>query len=216
MSDTRRSPAAPGTRRTSPGPGRPKDLAKREAILRAATALFLDLGYAATSMDAVAAAAGVSKLTVYSHFGDKEGLFNAAVRATCTAMVPDALFQPDGDAPLREQLGQIARAVHALASSPASLSAQRIMLDPATDDHIRQLFCQAGPQRMNSAFAAFLHLQVRNGQLVIADVELAAEQFFHLIHGQLLTRQMYGQPITAGDAEIDALVDLFLRAHTPR
>lgn len=41
---------------------------------------FLAHGYAATSMDRVAAAAGVSKATVYSHFKDKEGLFNALVR----------------------------------------------------------------------------------------------------------------------------------------
>ena len=50
----------------SSGPGRPKDLAKREAILEAAKCLFLRHGYAGSSMDAIAAHAGVSKLTVYS------------------------------------------------------------------------------------------------------------------------------------------------------
>lgn len=63
------------------GPGRPKDLAKRQAILDAAKILFLSHGYANTSMDAVASEAGVSKLTVYSHFNDKETLFSAAVVA---------------------------------------------------------------------------------------------------------------------------------------
>ena len=51
---------------TPSGPGRPKDLAKRRAILDAAKILFLSKGYANTSMDAVATEAGVSKLTVYS------------------------------------------------------------------------------------------------------------------------------------------------------
>lgn len=79
------------------GPGRPKDLAKREAILEAAKALFLSLGYANTSMDAVAAAAGVSKLTVYSHFTDKQTLFCSAVMATCQVQLPDLLFEyPEG------------------------------------------------------------------------------------------------------------------------
>lgn len=79
------------------GPGRPKDLAKREAILEAAKALFLSLGYANTSMDAVAAAAGVSKLTVYSHFTDKQTLFCSAVMATCQIQLPDLLFEyPEG------------------------------------------------------------------------------------------------------------------------
>lgn len=41
---------------------------------------FLTNGYAATSMDRVAATAGVSKATVYSHFQDKAGLFAALVQ----------------------------------------------------------------------------------------------------------------------------------------
>ena len=59
--------------------GRPKDMAKRQAILDAAKTLFLTKGYASTSMDAVASLAGVSKLTVYSHFTDKETLFSSGI-----------------------------------------------------------------------------------------------------------------------------------------
>ena len=54
----------PDTSLTPSGPGRPKDPAKRRAILDAAKELFVRNGYASTSMDAVAAEAGVSKLTV--------------------------------------------------------------------------------------------------------------------------------------------------------
>lgn len=220
MSASRRSPATPAPRRNSAGPGRPKDLAKREAVLRAATTLFMEQGYAGTSMDAVAAAAGVSKLTVYSHFGDKEGLFNAAVQATCAAMMPPALFQPDDGAPLREQLLQIAVALHGLVGSPASLATQRIMLDPATDNHIRQLFWQAGPQCMHTTFAAFLRRLADSDQLAIADVDTAARQFFHLVHGQLLTELMSGQAAapdsTPAPSPLAAAVDLFLRAHSPQ
>ena len=58
-----------------------KSREKTEAILKGAMEEFLAHGYAATSMDRVAKAAGVSKATVYSHFGDKEGLFNALIQA---------------------------------------------------------------------------------------------------------------------------------------
>lgn len=57
-----------------------KSTEKTEAILKGAMEEFLAHGYAATSMDRVAKAAGVSKATVYSHFGDKEGLFNALIQ----------------------------------------------------------------------------------------------------------------------------------------
>lgn len=53
---------------------------KTQAILDGAMQEFLANGYAGTSMDKVAAAAGVSKATVYSHFQDKEGLFTALMQ----------------------------------------------------------------------------------------------------------------------------------------
>lgn len=59
---------------------RPKSEAKSAAILKGAMKEFLAHGYAATSMDKVAKTAKVSKATVYSHFGDKENLFNTVIR----------------------------------------------------------------------------------------------------------------------------------------
>ena len=59
---------------------RTKSEAKTEAILKGAMKEFLHNGYAGTSMDKVAKSAGVSKATVYSHFGDKENLFNAVIQ----------------------------------------------------------------------------------------------------------------------------------------
>ncbi|WP_330970248.1 TetR/AcrR family transcriptional regulator, partial [Lysobacter sp. A3-1-A15] len=70
-------PDRPGQAKPA-GPGRPKDLAKRAAILDAAKSMFTQYGFGGASMDQIAAEAGVSKLTVYSHFGDKETLFAAA------------------------------------------------------------------------------------------------------------------------------------------
>jgi len=52
---------------------------KAEAILEGGMQEFLAHGYAATSMDRVAIAAGL-KATVYSHFQDKEGLFIALIQ----------------------------------------------------------------------------------------------------------------------------------------
>ena len=61
-------------------PERTKSEAKTTAILEGAMQEFLKNGYAATSMDKVAKSAGVSKATVYSHFGDKENLFNGVMQ----------------------------------------------------------------------------------------------------------------------------------------
>ncbi|MDX1976414.1 MAG: TetR/AcrR family transcriptional regulator, partial [Pseudanabaenaceae cyanobacterium bins.68] len=50
---------------------------KTAAILDGAMQIFLAEGYAGTTMDRIAAVAGVSKPTIYNHFQDKEHLFNS-------------------------------------------------------------------------------------------------------------------------------------------
>src|SRR5687768_17091811 len=66
--------------RSDPAP-QGRSASKRHAILAAAIDAFVSDGFAATSMDDVARAASVSKPTIYHHFGDKEGLFRAAIRS---------------------------------------------------------------------------------------------------------------------------------------
>lgn len=58
--------------------------AKAEQILEGALSQFLAYGYSGTSMDRIAQSAGVSKQTLYSHFGDKEGLFKALIEQVTT------------------------------------------------------------------------------------------------------------------------------------
>ena len=58
---------------------RSKSEEKRQQILSAASDLFLTRSFEGASMDQVAVAAGVSKQTVYSHFGSKEELFSAII-----------------------------------------------------------------------------------------------------------------------------------------
>jgi AcrR family transcriptional regulator len=59
---------------------RSKSAEKSATILKGAMQEFLKHGYAGTSMDQIAKVAGVSKATVYSHFGEKESLFNAVIQ----------------------------------------------------------------------------------------------------------------------------------------
>lgn len=216
------SPASRPKPATKPAsPGRPKDLGKRAAILEAAKRLFSNEGFNGASMDQIAAEAGVSKLTVYSHFGDKEALFSAAVRAKCEEMLPDDLFAQELKGPLRTQLGAIANAFFALISSDEAISTQRMMMALGqADDPLRKLFWEAGPQRTHDAFAAFLQWRVEAGELEIADVSRAAEQFFSLIKGEIHGPMICGlcaKP-QRGDVatHIEATVDMFLRAYAVR
>ena len=86
------------------GPGRPKDLAKRAAILDAAKRLFVLQGFDGVSMDQIAAETGVSKLTVYSHFGDKDNLFREVVRSRINDLLPETTYVFDPDTDIAETL----------------------------------------------------------------------------------------------------------------
>jgi TetR/AcrR family transcriptional repressor of mexJK operon len=203
------------------GPGRPKDLGKRAAILDAAKRLFAGEGFAGVSMDQIAAEAGVSKLTVYSHFGDKEALFAAAIRAKCEEMLPPDLFNQQLKGPLRQQLKAIASGFFALISSDEAISTHRMMLAPGNaDDPLRKLFWEAGPKRTHDEFRAFLQARVGTGELDIADPERATEQFFALLKGELHGRMLCGlcarPPRGEVAAHVDAAVDMFLRAYAAR
>ena len=72
--------------------GRPRDEQKHEAILHAAKSLFLEFGYDGSSMDKIAKHAGVTKITIYNHFRDKETLFTAAITKYCADALPQQSF----------------------------------------------------------------------------------------------------------------------------
>ncbi len=203
-----------------PGPGRPKDLGKRAAILEAAKRLFVSHGYLNVSMDQIAAEAGVSKLTVYSHFGDKETLFSEAIRSKCSEMLPADLFRMPLEGSLREQLLAIARAFFALVGSDEALAMHRMMLGAQTDQPLRQMFWQSGPQVVHDAFAEFLRARAASGELVVDDADRAAHQFFVLAKGHLHNSMLCGLLAEPTPAEVDehlqATVDFFLRAYAPR
>ena len=211
---------APEPPRPAPGPGRPKDLAKRAAILDAAVRMFTRHGFEGASMDQIATEAGVSKLTVYSHFGDKEALFGEAVRVVCASLMPDDLFVPDARAPLRAQLTGIARAFFAMITSDEALATHRMMMTPGGDERVRQMFWHAGPERTQRAFAAFLEARAERGELDLPDVGRAARQFFALLKGDLHTRMACGLCERPDDdrveAHLEATVDMFLRAYARR
>ncbi len=216
-------PATPAARprRQAAAPGRPKDLGKGNAILEAARKLFTAQGFDAASMDQIAAAAGVSKLTVYSHFGDKETLFAAVVKSYCEQQLPDALFDLRPELPLRERLLHVARAFFAMISAPEALAGHRILCSPRiAESPLPRMFWEAGPERVQAAFAELLQRRVAAGELEIDDIPRASAQFFTLLKGEPHARMVFGccAGMARREAErhVEATVDMFLRAYGRR
>ncbi len=203
------------------GPGRPKDPEKRAAILAAAKRLFVSLGFERVSMDQIAAEAGVSKLTVYSHFGDKESLFGEAVRAHCEQGMPTSLFDSEPGTPLRERLLVIGHAFFSMVMEPEAIAGHRILCSPqVTTSSLPAVFWEAGPQRVQAAFAALLQRRTASGELDIEDADLAASQFFTLLKGEPHMQAVFGYSCSRRSQDagghVVAAIDLFLRAYAKR
>lgn len=201
--------------------GRPKDLGKRQAILGAATALFLEHGFAGTSMDAIAAHAGVSKLTVYAHFADKDGLFQAIVRARCDADNRPERFDDYVDLPPRAALTEMGRNFLALLLSPDVLRLYAVITAEARRrPKVAELFFEAGPERLTALFVDYFERATAKGDFAIDDASVAADQFLSLLKGSLHFRATLGLRPRATRAQIAAQVqqsvDLFLRVYGRR
>jgi AcrR family transcriptional regulator len=206
-------------------PGRPKDMEKRAAILSAAQDLFPEHGFEHTSMDAVATRAGVSKLTVYSHFGDKASLFREAVRVRCQAMVPEALYTVHSGESLRQTLLRIADHHAKLMTSAETIGVWRAITSDCSNGAPRLglLLWEEGPVRSRELMQILLAAQVEAGALHIEDVQRAASQFLCLLKGDLHFRRLLGciedgcpQFREEIQANAEAAVDMFLRAYAPR
>ena len=101
----------------SRAPGSPQ----REAILKAATAIFLRYGFKKTSMDDVAQAAGVSRQGLYLYFDTKDLLFREALQYLVSHMISTARsVAEDGNLSLRDRLLGVFEAVHGSAFQSAS------------------------------------------------------------------------------------------------
>ena len=103
--------------KSSRAPGSPQ----REAILKAATAIFLRYGFKKTSMDDVAQAAGVSRQGLYLYFDTKDFLFREALQYLVSHMISTARsVAEDGNLSLRDRLLGVFEAVNGSAFQNAS------------------------------------------------------------------------------------------------
>jgi TetR/AcrR family transcriptional repressor of mexJK operon len=179
---------------------------KRQAIVDAATRLFLQQGYQGTSMDEIAAEAAVSKQTVYKQFTDKEQLFNDIVlgitdRAEPIVETIDRLFEEIVD--LDEGLGHLARTYTAAVVRPPVLRLRRLVISEADRfPDLAQAYFERAPGRALEAIAAGLQRLVDRGLLRIDDTATAAVQFAYLVLGPLIDKALFYPRSKVSDAEI--------------
>lgn len=187
---------------------------KRAAIVQAAIAEFRANGFEATSMDRVAATAGVSKRTVYNHFPSKDDLFAQILQElwACSSAVDAAVYRPA--LPLREQLTELLTQKMAMLRDPYFLDLARVAIAEAIHTPERARSMVAKLSEKEEGGAAFVRAAQADGKLKAGDPAFIA----NLLQGQLKTFAFWpqvalGQP-ALDDAQqatvVATAVDMFL------
>lgn len=205
---------APAPRRR----GRPRDPAKVRSVLKAAQREFGEHGFDGASVDAIARASGVSKVTIYSYFPCKDSLYEAAVLERVEQSVQATrIGELDPKAP-REALTRIGTMFLSLVRSPDVLASHRMVYGASTQNSAAcKAFFEGGPKRTLGLVTDYLRAANRAGSLKIKDEALAADQFLSMFLGRSHILALLGLA-EASPAEdrhlLKANVELFLRGYS--
>ncbi len=193
---------------------------KRDAIIEAATRVFLDCGYGAASMDGIAGAAGVSKQTIYSHFEGKDALFGAIIQEKCDQLL-GAISQPaSAGADPRTALTGIGRRFLNLVLPEEGMALFRaVVAESGRFPELAEAFYNTGPRLAVANLAAYLGDMHGNGTLMVDEPVRSARLFFAMLRGDLYMRRLLALDPEPAKEEIDRVVDeavsVFLGAHAP-
>jgi AcrR family transcriptional regulator len=189
---------------------------KQDQILQGAMRIFLEAGYAGTSMDRVAAEAGVSKQTIYSHFQDKQGLFKALIeRMTIDHFRHLFEVEPPHSAP-EVVLRKIADIYFTQVVGDDYLALLRLVIgESGRFPELAKLYTKTVVQRGRHLLCQYFD---HHPELGISDAEVTAHIFFSsLVSFVILQEGLYGQetmPI-AQDRLVNGLIAMVLGNQSP-
>lgn len=160
-----------------------------ETVLNAGQKLFLANGYAGTSMEAIAAEAGVGKMTVYRHFKDKETLFVAIVRRECDRITDSGKSLPASTLEEAErELREFARSLLKFIAASENVALLRMMYgETSRFAEMGRRFYWSGPAKGLETVERILSKLVPKDELW-----LRAQTFLHSIQGDTFQQLLLG------------------------
>lgn len=199
---------------------RPASQRKIAEILAAARVEFFANGFSAATIEAIAARAQVSKVTIYSWFKDKENLFGQVVQTESAHMRENFVPKNLAEKSLREILLQAALGMLDFMMREDRVRLERILAAEMTrDPTIGKMFLENGPLRMAEGLKALLQASVKKGEIRSDDLEASAEMFAGLVMGRMDLLLRYGHKIKLSAADkqkrAERAVDAWMLIHQP-
>ncbi len=193
------------------------ELAPRARMLYAAFDSFMTVGYAKTSMLAIATRARVSKRDLYANFADKGAILAACIESRARDMrAPLELPPPRTEAALRATLQRFGRTALGMGTLPTSIAAFRLAIaEPETD--AAAVLDQVGRETNRTALEDFLAGALANGLLRPGEPHAFAGFFLNLLWGDVMMRLLLRIAAAPDEREIERrareATRLFLALH---
>jgi TetR/AcrR family transcriptional regulator, mexJK operon transcriptional repressor len=190
---------------------------RRQTYVEAAQRLFFAHGYGATSMNAVAAAVGGSKTTLWSLFPSKLALFEAVVEGVVRDYGTALTVDLDGAPDVATALVRMGDAIMATIMSEPITELHRLVMGEARRvPELGRVMFERGPGPGMARFAQWLERQMAAGTLRPGDSAMAAQQFSGLCRAGVVDRHLIGivspGDIDEGRREVRAAAAAFMAA----
>lgn len=161
-------------------------------VLDGARKVFLRDGFEGASVDDIAREAAVSKATLYSYFPDKRLMFIEVFRAELSRDTADASALIDVDLPVEQVLPFIVQMISSQLTSDFGVRVYRVSVGEAERfPTLAQEYYDAGPGLLRSQLVRYLERCVQRGELVVEDLELAADQLIRLAGTTIQDRTIF-------------------------
>ena len=193
---------------------------KRVAILQAAVNEFRSQGFEATTMDRIAASAGVSKRTVYNHFPSKDVLFAEILLQLWqkSAALVDVAYRTD--LPLRDQLLELMRQKLAMLDDGNFIDLARVAIAETIHSPERARDMVARLEDKEEGVTRWIRAALADGRLIALDPGFAAQQLQGMVKGFAFWPQVtMGAPALSKQQQEQvavSAVDLFLGHYAAR
>ncbi|VVP58492.1 HTH-type transcriptional regulator RutR [Pseudomonas fluorescens] len=190
---------------------------KRAAIIQAAIAEFRANGFDITSMDKIAATAGVSKRTVYNHFPSKEELFAEILNQLWARLTaePETSYRPD--LPLREQMRRMLMAKLQMMSDNNFLDLARVAIAATIHSPERAQNMVARMGEREESLTLWIRAAQADGRLKPVEPEFAAQQIQGMLKSFAFWPQIsMGLPTLSAERQstvVESALDMFLACH---
>lgn len=181
---------------------------KFDQVIAGALEIFLRDGFEGASVDDIAKAAGVSKATLYSYFPDKRFLFMEVATTQCMRQADEAILKIDKDRDPEYVLNCAGHSLLNILFSKLGLQTFRVCVGEAERfPELAHEFYRTGPMLLRGELIKYFVKAMAREELVIANCEMAADQFGELCKAHLWPELLFGIRDSVDQSEIAEVVE---------